>query len=128
MSKPKKEIKSRNYSMRLDDFFSAISECGNNIDKIEKLFADLLTESENRMIRRRWHVACLVNEGKTVREAAEEAEVGTDTVIRVIKKIKNGNGVLKEILMQKTGVTGAKKNAFSKSKKTKSVKWFFGVK
>ncbi len=128
MSKPKKEVKTRNYLMRLDDFFSAVSECGNNFEKIEKLFDDLLTESELRMMKRRWHVACLINEGKTVREAAEAAQVGTDTVIRVIKKIKNGNGMLKEILMQKVKRIDRKNNAFVKPKREKTVKWFFGVK
>lgn len=114
--------------MRLDDFFSAIAERSNNFKQIENLFNDLLTESELRMLKRRWFVASLINDGKTIREAAEEAEVGTDTVVRVIKKIKNGSGVLKEILIQKMKKVPEKKRVFERPKRTKSVKWFFGVK
>lgn len=128
MSKPKREIKTRNYNLRLDDFFAAIADCGNNFKKIEHLFHDLLTESEIRMLKRRWFVASLINDGKTIREAAEEAEVGTDTVVRVIKKIKNGSGVLKEILIQKMKKMPEKKRVFDRPKRVKSVKWFFGVK
>ena len=128
MSKPKREIKTRNYNLRLDDFFAAIAECGNNFKQIENLFNDLLTESEIRMLKRRWFVASLINDGRTIREAAEEAEVGTDTVVRVIKKIKNGSGVLKEILIQKMRKTPEKKRVFDRPKRVKTVKWFFGVK
>jgi uncharacterized protein YerC len=128
MSKPKREIKTRNYNLRLDDFFSAIAERGNNFKQIENLFNDLLTESEIRMLKRRWFVASLINDGKTIREAAEEAEVGTDTVVRVIKKIKNGSGVLKEILIQKMRKVPEKKRVFDRPKRVKTVKWFFGVK
>lgn len=118
MSKPKKEIKSRNYLVKVNNFFAVVKNYGNDLNRIEDFFNDLLTESELRMLKRRWFVANLINEGKTIREAAETAGVGTDTVVRVIKKIKGGSGVLRETL----------RSVFEKPIKQKKVKWFFGVK
>ncbi len=117
MSKPKKEIKSRNYLVKVNNFFAVVKNYGNDLNRIEDFFSDLLTESELRMLKRRWFVANLINEGKTIREAAEAAGVGTDTVVRVIKKIKGGSGVLRETL----------RSVFEKPIKQKKVKWFFGV-
>ncbi len=127
MSKPKKEIKSKNYLSKVNDFFSVIKHYGDDSRKIENFFNDLLTESEVRMLKRRWFVANLINEGKTIREAAENAGVGTDTVVRVIKKIKSGSGVLKEVLVKKLSENPGK-SGFEKPSREKRVKWFFGVK
>lgn len=129
MSKPKSEIRSRHYVKEVDNFFAALGENAFDIKKLEKLLADLLTESEMRMIKRRWYVANLINAGRTVRQAAEIAGVGTDTVVRVVKKIRGGSGVLKEILLEKMKSEDQRTNKIiKKEKKPRTIKWFFGVK
>ncbi len=126
MSKPKKETRTKKYLADSNDLFLAMFSLGTK-EELEKLLSDLLTESEIRMLKRRWHVASLVNEGRTVREASEIAEVGTDTVIRVIKKIKSANGILKKILLEKKPAIERRFNIIN-SRRKKTTKWFFGVK
>jgi uncharacterized protein YerC len=130
MSKPKNEIRTKAFIEESDELFELIKKEAGDISRLKKILSDLLTEAEVRMLKRRWFVANLINNGHTVREAAEIAGVGTDTVMRVIVKIKKGTGVLKEILFAKMrGSEQIKtKNKNNKKKEIKSIKWFFGVK
>lgn len=131
MSKPKIEIKTKDYFAGFDDLLKIIQKESVDKERLKRLLQDLLTESEIRMLKRRWHVANLINEGKSVRETAGIAGVGTDTVIRVINKIKKGTGALKEILTAKilnsNSIIQNKKNN-RKKQQVKLTKWFFGVK
>ena len=60
----------------------------------QNFLEDILTSSEIRMIKRRWHIACLLDEGKSIRAIAEVAKVGTDTVERIARKLDEGRGGL----------------------------------
>jgi uncharacterized protein YerC len=130
MSKPKNEIRSKMFLEDSDELYELIKKESNDISRLKKILSDLLTEAEIRMLKRRWFVANLINRGSTIREAAEIAGVGTDTVMRVVVKIRKGTGVLKEILFSKAQnqISVINKNKFSKKKENKSIKWFFGVK
>jgi uncharacterized protein YerC len=128
MSKPKKEIRSKEFLEESDELFHLIKAESGDISRLKKILGDLLTESEIRMLKRRWFVANLINNGSTVREASEVGGVGTDTVMRVITKIKKGSGILKEILFAKMQKSEHIKNKHLKKKENKSIKWFFGVK
>lgn len=132
MPKPKTEIKTKAYFDDSNELFSNLSKEAYDPKRLEKFLRDILTDSEIKMLKRRWFVANLINEGHTVREAAEIARVGTDTVMRVLTKIKKGSGVLRDILLSKikTGYRGklTKKEIYNKKKKTNLTKWFFGVK
>ena len=132
MSKPKSEIRTRDYIEESNDFFRVIQETSIEESKLEKLLSDLLTDSELRMLKRRWFIANLVSSGHTIREAAEMARVGSDTVMRVVSKIKKGSGILKEILLERVknakNSNLTKSNLYNKKKKNNSTKWFFGVK
>lgn len=54
-----------------------------------ELLAELLTDSEVRMVKQRLMILRLLSEGRTIRSIAEEVGVGTDTVIRMARKIEN---------------------------------------
>lgn len=54
-------------------------------DLIEKL----LTESEWRMVKQRYLIMNLLEEGLSIRQIASKAKVGTDTVVRVAKMVKS---------------------------------------
>lgn len=98
MAKPKKEITSEDYSQVTDFLFQTFQRLGADPTAWKNFLKDLLTLSEMRMIKRRWHIASLLQEGKSVRQAAAEAKVGTDTVMRVWQRIKRGTGGLKKAL------------------------------
>jgi len=98
MVKPKKEVGYESYTSAVDFLFKVFQNLGSDSSSWKNFLQDLVTPSEMRMMKRRWHVASLLHEGKSVRQAASEAEVGTDTVMRVLLKIKRGTGGLKKAL------------------------------
>ncbi len=50
----------------------------------------LLTPSEIRMLKNRWQIAGLLDEGLSIRNIAKQLKVGTDTVVRVARMIDKG--------------------------------------
>ena len=60
-----------------------------NVNVPPELLAELLTDSEVRMIKQRLMILRLLSEGHTVRSIAEQVGVGTDTVIRMARKIES---------------------------------------
>jgi uncharacterized protein YerC len=52
---------------------------------------DLLTPSEIRMLKNRWQIINLLEEGSSIRKIAAEVSVGTDTVVRVARMIEKGS-------------------------------------
>lgn len=56
-----------------------------SINVPDDLIKKLLTDSEWRMIKQRLHIINLLDEGLSIRQIADKASVGTDTVVRVSK-------------------------------------------
>lgn len=59
-----------------------------NIDVPSDILWELLTPSEIRMLRNRWHIINLLEIGLSIRKVAAEAKVGTDTVVRIARMIE----------------------------------------
>ena len=53
-----------------------------------EVLASLLTASELRMLKNRWQIAGLLDEGLSIRNIAKQVKVGTDTVVRVARMVK----------------------------------------
>ena len=77
----------------------------------DEILRKLLTSSEMRMLKNRWQIINLLEDGLSIRKIAEQIKVGTDTVVRIIRMVE-GNNIL------------------SKSTKVKKIKsttpWIFG--
>ncbi|MDO8570653.1 MAG: Trp family transcriptional regulator [Candidatus Daviesbacteria bacterium] len=56
-----------------------------SINVPDDLIKKLLTDSEWRMIKQRLHIINLLDDGLSIRQIADQAGVGTDTVVRVSK-------------------------------------------
>jgi uncharacterized protein YerC len=56
-----------------------------NINIPLDVLANLLTPSEIRMLKNRWQIILLLEQGLSIRRVAEQVKVGTDTVVRVAK-------------------------------------------
>jgi Trp operon repressor len=67
------------------------SDIDRDIEVPLNLLPSLLTPSEWRMIKTRLYIIELLNEGLTIREIAQRAGVGTDTVVRVSRMMKAGD-------------------------------------
>lgn len=58
-----------------------------NISIPENILRNLLTQSELRMLKNRYQIMSLLEEGLSIRKVAERVKVGTDTVVRVARMI-----------------------------------------
>lgn len=76
-----------------------------SIEIPDKLIKELLTDSEIRMVKQRLLIIKLLSEGLSIRAVAKRARVGTDTVVRISRKLESSRSL---------------KNALS------STKWVFG--
>ena len=56
-----------------------------NIKIPGEILEELLTSSEVRMLKNRWQILRLLEDGLSIRQVASQAKVGTDTVVRVAK-------------------------------------------
>lgn len=81
-----------------------------HIDIPTEVLKTLLTPSEIRMLKNRYQIINLLNEGLSIRQIAKQVKVGTDTVVRTIK------------LTQKKGF----KSTMEKRKIKSSTPWIFG--
>lgn len=119
MAKPKTE---KDYS----DLSKIVKKSAKNEADFLKLFSELLTESEIQMIKNRIKIGLRLTDGYSVRQIAKEIGVGTDTVVRVSKILKNSSfqKVLPFFEYQKKAKE-TKKITKSVTKKPSSV-WVFG--
>lgn len=83
-----------------------------NIQIPDEILKKLLTPSEVRMLRNRFLILNLLDEGLSIRVIAKKVKVGTDTVVRTIRMIED---------------TGLNNKLTPKKKKIKSsTPWVFG--
>lgn len=54
----------------------------------DHILRQLLTPSEIRMLKNRWQIIQLLEEGLSIRQIAEKIKVGTDTVVRVSRMLE----------------------------------------
>lgn len=95
MSKPKSNLKDK-------------------LDIPTMLVTELLTSSEIRMLKNRWQMIKLLEEGLSIRQVAKEVKVGTDTVVRVVR------------MMEKTNLRKLLNEVLKKRKLKTNTPWIFG--
>lgn len=94
MSKPKIEIKDKQYYKEIHFLYEIINSL-KNVEEVKIFIKDILTKSELRMIKRRWHVASLLMEGLDIREVAFRSKTSTTTVSKIKLILEEGFGGLK---------------------------------
>ena len=78
MSKPKTEIDQKEYFKEIHFLYEIINNL-KNVEEIKPFLKDILTSSELRMLKRRWHIASLLFEGNDVRTVAMKSKTSTQT-------------------------------------------------
>lgn len=91
MSKPKEEIKTKEYFKEIHFLYEIINSL-KGTEEIKKFLKDILTKSELRMLKRRWHIASLLIKGLDLRSIAIRSKTSTQTVSRIKKIIEEGEG------------------------------------
>ncbi len=61
-----------------------------NIQIPDSVLRELLTASEIRMLKNRFKIMNLLQDGLSIRKIAAEVKVGSDTVVRVTRMIEKG--------------------------------------
>jgi len=123
MAKPQTGSKIQSYS----DLSHFVKKSLKRESDFLKLFSQILTQSEILMIKNRIKIGKLLLSGNSVRNIAHEVGVGTDTVVRVSKMVKNPNftKILSLFEIEKTPKAPKSKLKIPKQKKASNV-WVFG--
>lgn len=127
MPKPVKEELSHAYRRDTQLLFDILAKSTQDSKYCQDLLHDLLTQSELRMLKKRWYVACLLAQAKPIREIAEIAGVGTDTVVRMSRRLHQGSGALwRSIRGTKLLPSASERKRSNQKKKELSKRWVFG--
>lgn len=70
----------------------------NNVNNIEKFFAEMFTKTELETLLKRWQIIKLLNEGKTQRHIARELKVSLCKVTRGSQILKNKDSIVAKYL------------------------------
>jgi transposase len=73
-----------------------------NINIPTEIIKKLLTPSEIKMLKNRYLIAGLYRKGMSIRAISEKALVGTDTVVRTIRRVKSAGFLKPENIKSKT--------------------------
>lgn len=92
MSKPQGELKEKDYYKNTHFLYEILNEL-RNVDEIKAFLKELLSPSELHMIKRRWHIANLLEEGLDIREIAAASKAGTNTVMKIKRITGKGEGI-----------------------------------
>ena len=97
MSKPREEVNNQEYHKDIYFLYEIISQMKNTTE-IKNFLKDMMTSSELRMFKRRWHIACALEAEVPMREVARLTKTSTATVLKVSEKMERGKGGLKVAL------------------------------
>ena|SRR3972149_1999772 len=94
MSKSKTEIEEKEY-FRDIHFLYKIFGSFKNIDEVKIFIKDILTPSELRMLKRRWHIANLLYDGMKLRDVATKSHTSTQTISKIKSILEGERGGLR---------------------------------
>jgi TrpR-related protein YerC/YecD len=118
MSKPKIEINEKEYFKEVHFLYEIINDL-KKVEELKPFLKDILTSSELRMLKRRWHVAGLLLEGKDIRTVAMNSKTSTQTVSKIKKILDEGNGGLKYAIEQSRKKQKKDREEYIKRNRTK---------
>ena len=127
MSKPKTEVDEETY-FRDIHFLYEIFNSLKSTQEIKLFLRDILTRSELRMIKRRWHVANLLLDpfGYDIRWVSRKSKTSTQTVSRMKSILENGEGGLKLAVDRVRKHLEKERQKYINSKKSGSSKFVKG--
>lgn len=91
MAKVKNEVTGKEYYRDIYFLYEIISSL-KNVEEVKSFLKDILTSSELRMLKRRWHVANLLYEGLDIRTIANKTKTSTQTVSKIKRVFEEGHG------------------------------------
>lgn len=109
--KAQTESEDKDYFKDIHFLYSFLREIGSK-EEIKHFLSEILTKSELIMLKKRWHIANLLNEGFEIREVALRSKAGTNTVLKIKAILEKENSVFQAAIenAQKTFAEDEKKN------------------
>jgi len=117
MSKSRVDLDEKTYFRDIHFLYKIINSL-KDIEETKLLLKDLLTKSELRMLKRRWHIANLIDQGYDMRTIAVKVHSSTQTVARVKRALDDGYGGLRIAIERVNKAVQKEKEEYVKSKKT----------
>ncbi len=77
-----------------------------NIQIPDHILRQLLTLSEVRMLKNRFQIVNLLEEGLSIRNIARQVKVGTDTVVRIARMIEKSSRPTRKIITNTPWIFG----------------------
>src|SRR3989344_8675774 len=115
MSKPREEIRNKEYFKEIHFLYEIVNSL-KNTEEIKRFLKDILTKSELRMLKRRWHIASLLAKGLDLRSVASKSKTSTQTVSKIKRIIEEGEGGITLALERMEKKIGRERKDFLKSK------------
>lgn len=116
MSKPKTEVDQKSYYKDIYFMYHIFSVL-DDVNECKCFIKDILTASELRMLKRRWHIAKLLHKGLTIREVSKISKTSTGTVSRIYKVLREGQGGLKLAIEKSQAKEKKEKRSRKKNKR-----------
>lgn len=99
MGKPRTEVKEKSYYKDIHFLYEILGSL-KDVEEIKKFIKDILTRSELRMLKRRWHIASLLSKGFDIRTVASKSKTSTQTVSKIKRILEEGQGGLLRALQR----------------------------
>lgn len=116
MSKPKIEVNDKSYFKDIHFLYEIIYVMKTK-DDLKLFLKDILTSSELKMLKRRWHIANLLAKGLDIRTVAEQSKTSTQTVSKIKKILEEGKGGLVSAINEAEKIVNQERKKYLKSKK-----------
>ncbi|MCL4354458.1 YerC/YecD family TrpR-related protein [Patescibacteria group bacterium] len=116
MAKPRTEVEDKEYYKEIHFLYEIINSL-KNVQEIKLFIKDILTKSELRMLKRRWHIANLLMQGQDIRTTAYKSKTSTATVIKIKQILEEGKGGLKLAIDRSKKYEKKEKEDYLKSKR-----------
>lgn len=116
MAKPRTEVEDREYYKEIHFLYEIINSL-KNVQEIKLFIKDILTKSELRMLKRRWHIANLLMQGQDIRTTAYKSKTSTATVIKIKQILEEGRGGLKLAIEKSKKYKEKERENYLKSKR-----------
>lgn len=119
MTKPRLEVEEKTYYRDVFFLYDIMSKL-KTLEEVKSFFKDILTSTEIRMLKRRWHIAELLSQGLDVRTVAYNSKTSTQTVSKIKKILEEGRGGLRlaidrmHVALEKQGKTSLNRKQSSK--------------
>lgn len=92
MGKPKEDLAEKDYYKNTHFLYEILNEL-KSVEEVKAFLKEMLSPTELRMMKKRWHIANLLEKNSDIRHVAGAARAGTNTVMKIKRIKEKGLGI-----------------------------------